>query len=713
MTLNDELRRVFREEATELIEAMMDIIPKLSRSEGTAFESNVEDILRTAHNLKGAATSTGFGVVESLAHAFEGVMAQYRGANGPLENDVVSCAIETFGVMQDAVESRETDDMIQEALERLAAMGGDIILPSPGERSTDSEAPPKTSQTPRHSDINTGNNTHSSDKESAVRVNTSRLDRLMGFIGDFLMYRTRLADRYGRQVELYKQLQSFFKAHPENQETLTPILAELRRLTREGRKDLLDFSNLTESMNETAKQLRTVPLRGAVHVWRRVVREACQICHKDIQLDVDVGRIEIDRYVLERITDPVMHILRNAVDHGIENPDERQDAGKPPNGRISISAVLQGAMIRLAISDDGRGIDLDRVKQKAIDGGLITSESASQLRESQIADFVFRTGFSTAAVANRISGRGVGLDVVRSQLEELGGSVRISPNGDLGGTTITLAVPVSILSSEGLFVRVGEARFALPIESVVRTLRVRRNDLMTADGKSVIKTDTDDPIRVLDLADLMGVTGTPTDPLNVVVLARSRSELGIIVDEVVGLREYVIHALPWNFKRFPGINGAILEADGSIALLIDVLHIFESEHRRGPRSKNLVTRQDQKVLLVDDSLSSRTLQRSMLKADGYDVTLAADGHEAWELLNTQSFDLVVTDVQMPKMDGFELTKRIRDNPKIKDLPVILVTSLTSQEDRAKGAEAGADDYLVKGTFDQTALLSIVSRYLGG
>ena len=706
MTLNDDLRHVFKEEAIEFIEDFVSLTTKLSHTEGAAFEDHLADLLRTAHNLKGAATTAGFRTVEGLAHAFEGYMAGFKGVSGPLSDETVECAFEMFGVLQDEIEKGEDETKVQEILSRLASLGADVPpMKVPASSAADSDA----EQERGAPDDNDGT------KENSVRVNTAKLDQLMGFIGDFLMFRTRLADRQDRQKAVFKELQQLSKDRPEVSRSLTSIIAGLRRLTREGAKDMLDFSNLTDTMNETAKQLRTVPLRGAIHVWRRIVRDADQICGKRTRLDVDVGNIKIDRHVLERISDPLMHILRNAVDHGIEPESEREAKGKTRQGRIVVAATLQGAMIRLEVSDDGRGIDTDAVRRTAVDRGLISLEDAQRLNEGQLADFLFRTGFSTTNRTSRISGRGVGMDVVRTQLEELGGSVEILARGPLGGTTLVLWVPVSILSSEGLLVRCGKATYALPIESVSRTLRAPREWLKTADGKSVVvgEGDGDDPLRVVSLSELMGKGRADGDTLNVVVLGRGKSEIGLIVDKVLGLKEYVIQALPWNYKRIPGINGAILDADGSVTILLDVLHIFESIHQNGRAvATSAAPKSRQKVLLVDDSLSSRTLQRSMLRADGYDVTLASDGAEAWQLLQNEIFNLVVSDVQMPKMDGFELTRRIRGAVGTKDLPVILVTSLTSDADRAKGADAGADDFLTKGSFDQNGLLSIVSRYLG-
>ncbi len=703
MGVNEELSQIFREEGTEFIEALIAQIEVLSTAEGQDLKAAVERVLRLAHNLKGAATTAGFKTVETLAHAFEGMLGREKESAGPLSKEVLDCAVDVLEVMQAVVDGFDTEAQAQELKDRLAALGGEIIMSS-------SPADPTVSNgKPRQAAALTGG----IGTDGSIRVDTLRLDRLMGSLGELLTFRARLAERHDRQADIYKQLQQLYKSDVGLYGKLEPLVAGLRQLFLNGRKDMLDLSNLTDEVSEAAKHLRTVPLRGATHIWRRIVRESSHICGKNVRLEVSVGQVEIDRYVLERLHDPMMHLLRNAVDHGIESPEERTTALKPAQGLIQVAASLQGAMVRLEVSDDGKGVDWRKARQRAVEKQLITAERADRLTAGQTADLLFRAGFSTSDNVNQISGRGVGLDVVREQLESLSGRAEFASKPALGGTTIVLWVPMSILSSTGLFVRSGRATFALPIESVLRTQRIRADDLTTLDGRTVIKVGEADPVRAIVLGELMGERdSSPSDWLKVVVLTRGGLHLGVVVDEVLGHKEYVTHGLPWNFKHFPGISGAILEADGSVVILIDVVFLFESSHQTGVATQMAPQVVDQRVLVVDDSMSSRTLQRAMLQTAGYEVTLAADGKEAWRLLQTEPFDLLVSDIQMPEMNGIELTRKVRSTANLKDLPVILVTNLARPEDRAAGADAGADDYMVKGTFDQQGLLDIVNKYLG-
>ncbi len=700
MKQDDELNQIFREEATEFIESLLDRVAELSTTRDDAFREILDGVLRTTHNLKGAASSTGATTVETLAHALEGMLSREKGTIGPLQKQVSECAIDALGIIQAAVDGVASDEQVLEMLDHLASLGGEVVSrPRNGEKSSVQDALE-------------GSASRRIGAAGIIKVDTQRLDTLIGFTGEFLTFRSRLSNRFDLQMDVYKQLLALHKAQPDSHADLLPIISHLRRLLLHGRKDLLDFKNLIDEVSETAKQIRTVPLRGAGHIWRRVVREACQISDKDVRLEVSVGNVEIDRYVLERIQDPMMHLLRNAVDHGIESASERTALGKPPQGNVRVSASLQGAMIHLGIQDDGRGIDWERVRRKAEAKGLITGDQFNQMSAAQISDLLFLPGFSTADDVGRLSGRGVGLDVVRSQLEALGGYAEIKAGSREEGTTILLWVPVSILSSTGLFVRSGESVFVLPIESIVRTLRISRADLRTVDGRDMIRMEQSDPVRLIYLSDVMGTEKKRAgEHLNVAVLSRGTRQLGLAVDEVLGHREYISHRLPWNFEHVPGISGAIPEADGSVTATIDIAYLFDTS-RHATTVQRMTPDRSRKVLVVDDSLSSRTLERAMLRADGYEVILAADGQEAWRILQKETFDLVVSDVQMPLMDGFELTRRIRAALDLKDLPVILVSNLSKSEDRAAGAEAGADDYLVKGTFDQQGLLRIVKKYLG-
>jgi two-component system chemotaxis sensor kinase CheA len=349
-----------------------------------------------------------------------------------------------------------------------------------------------------------------------------------------------------------------------------------------------------------------------------------------------------------------------------------------------------------------------------VKSGLVADRQLATMGEEQVLHLLLAPGFSTAQTVGRLSGRGVGLDVVRKKVEDLGGTVAISTHSRGAGAAFHLTVPVSLLSTRGLLVDGGGSICALPIDYVARTLRLRRDRIEQVDGSLAVAQEDSEPLRIRFLSSILGRTqATRAEKLSAVVVSRGGAELGIVVDRVLGEQEFVTKRLPWNLRSVAGVNGAVVLGDGRLAVVLDVPHIFASgagaAEETDPACAAVESTAKETVLVVDDSLTSRTLERNILTRSGYEVIVAVDGEEAWNLLQKHPVDLVVTDIQMPKIDGFELTRRIRSDAGLKNLPVILVTGLGSPRDLAEGAEVGADEYIVKGQFDQRKLLEAVAR----
>ena len=367
--------------------------------------------------------------------------------------------------------------------------------------------------------------------------------------------------------------------------------------------------------------------------------------------------------------------------------------------------------MELDVSDDGRGIDAERVVARALELGVEPPADAD--KSAFVADMLFSPGFSTAAGVSHVSGRGVGLDVVRARVTELGGQVTIEPQP--AATRFRIRVPTSVVSLRGLLVRAGEADFVIPSSMIQRTLRARREEVRSADGAATMVTGDGQPLKLRWLAAAMGQTRVD-DPtiLTVVVVADGQQRLGLVVDEVRGDTSCVIKRLPWNVRKLRGVIGAVHQGDAPLALVVDVAQLLRGHTSVPDREQRVQAPQQRRkprILVADDSLTSRTLERNILSSAGYDVETAIDGEEAWRSLEQGEFDLLVSDVQMPGLDGFELTRRVRAHAKLGQLPVVLVTSLDRPDDVAQGADAGANEYIVKGRFDQRTLLETVSRLL--
>ena len=685
MSEQEDLKALFREEAAELIDRYGVLVESIGTQSTVERRATIEELLRVIHNLKGASRTIGNNGMTQVCHRIEEDLAPYKYLESPMP--------------------QATQSQFSEATVALL-----LLLDEPGKAPV-SEATADNEQresVPR--DLGP-------EQLTTIRVDTARFDTLMGFSGDLLMSRARMEERHRRLKHVADILEKQMTKEIEHHGTVIEAIDEMRGLIQSDNRDLVDFGYLTDEINQTMKRLRMVPLHLAEREWREVVYKVASATGKSVNVTIHTGTIQLDKQVLDQLRDPMMHLLRNAVDHGIEPNEERQRSSKPAKGTIDITASLQGQMVQIKVRDDGRGIDRDKVKATARRAGLLPHE---RIADDDLLDLLFNAGFSTADRVTDLSGRGVGLDVVRSRIEALGGrvSVRSTPGGK--GTSFVLSVPISVLSTIGLHAKSGANAYAFPLEYVQRTVKLDDLNIAHLDGHMVLKQENGDPVRLVRLATLVGEGparhGTPD---KVVILSRSNVLLGVLVDSIEDQFEFVTRPLPWNLEQTPGVSGGSLRPDGTVVVVLDVPYLFEQAgstvdidaRSSDKRSAKDIRAASHRVLVVDDSLASRTVQKNILLDAGCEVSLAEDGEAAWEQLKQQTFDLLVSDVDMPKLNGLELTRRVRDSERFRDLPVILITSLDSPEQRAAGANAGADEYIVKGTFDQQALSEVIARYL--
>ncbi|MBZ0118425.1 MAG: response regulator, partial [Sandaracinaceae bacterium] len=430
---------------------------------------------------------------------------------------------------------------------------------------------------------------------------------------------------------------------------------------------------------------------------------------RSAELRIEGGDTEVDRAILERLRDPLMHLVRNAVAHGIEDARARAAAGKPAQGTIVLIARGEGSWVELVVQDDGRGVDLDAVRAKALREGLVSHAAGAE----ELFELLFRASFSTATTVSELAGRGFGMDIVRTRLEEMGGSVSIGSEAGRG-TRVRMRAPLTLLTTRVLVLSAAVQTFALPMIGVELALWVDSARVRTIEAGEVVEVG-DGLVPVVALTALLGLGVMEARDRSPAVVVRSgHRRRALMVDEVLGEREVTMQALPWNLAHVPGVAGAALTESEEVLI---VLHVHELASARPGGSIARATTErvsavrQRRVLVADDSVTSRTLVRNILSSAGYEVVVAVHGEAAFGLLGELDVDLVVTDVDMPKMSGIELTRRIRATPILERLPVILVTSLGSDEDRRRGADAGADAYIVKGAFDQDELLRAVARLI--
>lgn len=519
----------------------------------------------------------------------------------------------------------------------------------------------------------------------------------------------------GGAASLAKDLSQLLDYLHLNQERLRDVHAQLDTLYREYANDTMHMSLVIDALEQEIKRVRMLPLNTITGSFKRMVRDLAYAQGKEAVLRIVGSDVELDKRVLEQIKDPLIHLLRNAVDHGIEQPEQRVSAGKPRAGTITLSAEQLGKDIELRVQDDGKGIDLDDLRKAILRRGF----DASSLDQDQLVDLMFNPGITTSPIITDVSGRGVGLDIVRKNVEALRGQIVVHWNAGQG-TTFALTLPTALTSVRGLLVRVSGETFAVPHGAVERILTIKPDEIVALEGRDAICYNQ----RPLTLAHLGDVLELPRvaelpDVCTVLILMAAGRRLAFIVDELIGEQEVVSKGLGEQLQRVSGIAGATLLGNGTVVLVLNAVDLIKLALRGSYAVAQSVAAQAQasarprkRILVVDDSITTRTLEKNILEAAGYEVYIATDGLEALSVIATDGApDLIVSDIFMPRLDGFDLTRRLKSDMRTINTPIILVTSLDSPQDKTRGIEAGADAYIVKSRFDQNNLLETIEQLI--
>jgi two-component system, chemotaxis family, sensor kinase CheA len=574
---------------------------------------------------------------------------------------------------------------------------------------------------------------------ATVRVRVDRLDRLLAVAGELtvgkqtdsahlqsLQWLTSLQLQQQRAIKALSTDLQRTRLAPAQRQSLSQRLheleltgAELSQVLRAQHEVYARHASshalLVEELEAEVFAARLVPAATIFANIPRAVRELARSLDKQVELELVGEDTEADRKVLDALSDPLVHMVRNAVDHGLETTADRVTAGKSPTGKITVAANAEHGQIRIAVTDDGRGMDPAKIRAAAIRKGLIDEAAAAILTDEEALELIFAPGFSMSPIITDISGRGVGMDVVRSRMDELGGQVLI--DSVIGrGTTITLVLPVSLMTSQVLLVEAGRHIWAIPSRSCHGLIRLDRAELHRVEGQPLLQLDgrTVPVVALADLLDLDHDTAGSMTRGHALVVGSTRP-VAIVVNRLVDEREVVIKPLGPLFATHSLAAGIAPLVDGSLAVVLSVQGLLERTRRSRIRtSPGREVERTHRLLITDDSFTTRELLRSILQSAGYTVTTAVDGQDALDKLRNGggNFDLVVTDVEMPRMDGFGLTASIRSDSDLNHLPVIIVTSLHSDEHKRQGVQAGAQAYIVKSQFDQSNLLAAVRDLLG-
>jgi two-component system sensor histidine kinase and response regulator WspE len=572
-----------------------------------------------------------------------------------------------------------------------------------------------------------------------VRITTENLDRLMGLAGESLVQANWLqpfADsllalksaQYSLSLQLERLREVFGEAGDDGRasELLRGAFAELQsgqELMNDRIAEMEHYArrsvSLSDRLYHEVVQSRMRPIADGIRGFPRLVRDVARSLGKSAHLEIEGEDTEVDRDILEKLEAPLNHLLRNSVDHGLESPEERTAQGKPPQGRVVLRAAHRAGMLWIRLADDGRGIDVDRIRERIVDRSILTAEAAATLSDGDLIDYLFTPGFSTAKSVSEISGRGVGLDVVRSTVGSLGGSVHATSEAGRG-TMFELELPLTLSVVRALLVEVSGEPFAVPVTRLEQILRLEESDVFTVQGRRCCSWNGHNiglvpAALVLDLE----ATGTDDEATNVIVLRDRKGRMGLCVDRLLGEHDLVVRPITKRLGKIPDISAAAVLPDGQIVLIIDVDDVLRNIARLNvsgrltgaPHRARGVQLLRHRVLVADDSESVRELECRLLESRGYETHPAVDGEDAMAHLAASHFDLLITDADMPKLDGFELIQKVRATPAFDGLPIVMVSYNETQDYSRRALEAGADRYVTKSQITTGAWLETIEKLL--
>jgi two-component system, chemotaxis family, sensor kinase CheA len=730
----------FAEEARDRLKSLTAAVLRLEEAPGDT--EAIAEVLRECHNLKGSARMLGLLDISQVSHRIEELFVRARTAVAPKADghgagqshllnasafDTVFGALDALSLRVEQLASGMTTSVDVTALcESLAALVSESAHVQT-ESAAESDTEPSTSAPEAVASTAVA---HVGTRQT-LRVPVERLDGLTHLAAELVIQSLKTSERQaelrridtriGRLRDRMREARLAPGGQPagndltESAETLEHVSRHLRQVLASFSDDCVRLNLITEEFRQTVIELTMLPLGTVFDAFPRAARDLARQFGKEVEVTIRGRETELDKKIIEQISDPLIHLLRNAIDHGIETPEERSSQGKPASGQLLISAEQQGNRIIVTVRDDGKGIDPESLRTAAVRDGLAPAADLQRWTEPELLDLVFQPGFSTRDAATDVSGRGVGMDVVRAVVLRLGGAVKVqSVPGQ--GTTIVLDLPLSLALLRVVLVETAGEMFALPTAAVRRVLHLKREDLRNADG--LLSLDLDgESIPLAALSVLLNGTMAPFGLRQpVLTVAAGDHIFALIVDAVHEEQELVFEELRHPLRDQRTFAGAAILGNGDIVPILDVhaLHELtghaptgEGQAAPAPRTAARAAR----VLVVEDSLVAGEMQKSILVAAGYDVEIAHDGAEAMEMLGQRAWDLVVADVDMPRMDGFELTQRMRADERFRTLPIIIVTARDSAEDRRRGFTVGADAYVLKREFDQIQLLDIVQRLI--
>lgn len=761
--LLERLQATFQAEANEHLQSMSAGLLALEQASPGESKGLIETIFRNAHSLKGAARAVNLESVETVCQSLESVLAALKAGRLEVTQSLLNLLHGAFDTISHLLSRRKSSTAPSSS--HVAAMVRQLDEVLKG-ASANAEQPDQTvaeafEETPYVA---------AGVAPETVRVSIAKLDTVMRHVEELLPSRLaanqrvlelretaamftawkkqrarlqpalRLIDHSlqtlspsspeargdgGTVNGMAKRRQEFSRLIDyldEEQQRLRELEERLTRLCRSAEHDQRALVGIGDSLLRDCKEMQLLPFSSLLEGFPRFIRGLAREQGKHVELVMQGGDIEIDRRILDVMKDPLIHLLRNSIDHGIAKPAVRAAMGKPPQGTISVAiSQKDSGKVEVVVADDGAGIDADAVKMAAGKLGAISSQDAERVTEQETLALVFKSGLSTSPIITDVSGHGLGLAIVREKVERLGGSISIESHRD-AGTIFRIVLPLMLANFHGLIVRESDQLFVIPAIHVERVLRLANSDIRTVENRETIPMDG----QALSLVQLGDVLEMPSqrksDPQServwAVVVQVNRAQVALRVDEILGEHEVLVKPLGRQLARVRNVAGASVLGTGQVVPVLNVSDLLKSAMRHlstpAVSKEHMAVEKDhaaekRSILVVEDSITSRSLLKGILEAAGYQVSTAVDGADGFATAKTSKFDLVVSDVEMPRMDGFDLTAKLRADRQLSDLPVVLVTALSSREHRERGIDVGANAYIVKSNFDQSNLLDVIRR----
>lgn len=772
------IQETFRIEAKEHLQAFTEMMINFEKEQSVENQTIIiESLFREIHSLKGAARSVGQKDIESVCQPLETLFSALKRKEISITANAIDLIFKSKEILSYLILSSEISK-IPGGIQSLRDLNKQLIEETTIKKTDEiNDKDEKVEQIHKYSNESSKSNisdtnpviistsqtdatkTHDSDNNSeerivskhlyteVVKIPLAKLDPLLLQAEEFLQSKIIFSQHQNELKRISNEISGWKSKiikrrrsrtipssaqvrewQNDNEMQINKLEANLNSLSLNLAKDIYSFDRNVNDHLDSIKQVLMLPVSTLVEVFPGMVREISKNLEKEIEFVIIGSNLEIDKRILEELRDPLTHLIRNSIDHGIEESTERLIKQKTAIGTITLSfSAKESGLLEVSVSDDGKGINKEKILKSALKAKIITPENIETLNHDEVISLILQSGVSTSSIITELSGRGIGMSIVREKIERLNGRLYIESTENKG-TTFRILLPMSLATFRGTLVQVDEFSYILPSMNIEQVIRVKQDEITTIENYETI-TVNNEVLSLVSLADTIGLPQRPkivsrtqtqftesNTYQRIIVLKSGENKMAFKVDGVLDEQQVLVKGLGMLLKRVRNISGATILGSGKIVPVLHVNDLFKSALRaktkiRIETEEETAKQKIARILVAEDSITSRTMLKNILENAGYIVTVAVDGADAFTKAKSQNFDLILSDIDMPKMNGFELTVKIKNDAKLGELPVVLCTSLESREDKERGVEAGADAYIVKNSFDQGNLLEIIKRLI--